>query len=331
MRIDEERDVVVIGAGPAGLSAGLELVRRGVKVLIIEKKKMIGKPLKCGELTRSFIFEMLDIKNFERFVRKKYYLPLTDVVLNRFKFENFLAEEIKKKGGNVITQTIADEFLRKGKEVIIGVLNKGKRYYIKTKILILSEGVEAYLSRKVSFEVFLRPKDFASCYGGIVDNIKIPNPDRIYIIRDRRLYPGYFWVFPHSHNSANIGLGVLGTDGKNAKRLFKTIVSEIEWLKQGKIQEEIVGCVSVSKPVEKPYADNVLLTGGAARFVNSVSGEGIYQAIFSGKKAAEVAYTALMEKEYSVDLLKTYKDNIKGIYPELINGFLKKEKLIGAI
>jgi len=331
MKIDEEKDVLIIGAGPAGLSAGLELVRKGIKVLIIDKKKIIGKPLKCGELTRSFIFEILDIKNSEKFIRRKYYLPPTDVVINRFEFENFLAEEIKKKGGKIVTQTVADEFLRRGKEVIIGVLNKGNRYYIKTKILILSEGVEAYLSRKIPFDVFLRPKDFASCYGGIVDNIKVPNPNRIYIIRDRRLYPGYFWVFPHSYNSANIGLGVLGTDGKSAKKLFKTLVSEIEWLKQGKIQEEIVGCISVSKPVEKPYADNVLLTGGAARFVNSVSGEGIYQAIFSGKKAAEVAYTALMEKEYSENLLKAYRDNIREIYPELIEGFLKKERLIGAI
>ena len=35
-------DVVIIGAGPAGISAGIYAVSRGKKVLIVEKKVLYG-------------------------------------------------------------------------------------------------------------------------------------------------------------------------------------------------------------------------------------------------------------------------------------------------
>ena len=37
-----ERKAVVIGAGPAGLTAGWELARRGVSVEVLEKDVLVG-------------------------------------------------------------------------------------------------------------------------------------------------------------------------------------------------------------------------------------------------------------------------------------------------
>ena len=45
-------DVIIIGAGPAGLMAARELEKNEVNYLIIEAKRRIGFPLKCGEITR---------------------------------------------------------------------------------------------------------------------------------------------------------------------------------------------------------------------------------------------------------------------------------------
>jgi digeranylgeranylglycerophospholipid reductase len=45
----DECDVLVVGAGPSGLSAGLSAVLRGLKVVVIERKSEVGVPVKCGE------------------------------------------------------------------------------------------------------------------------------------------------------------------------------------------------------------------------------------------------------------------------------------------
>src|SRR6266568_1113766 len=42
-------DVIVVGAGPAGGTAARYAARRGLKVLLVDKRKEIGVPVQCGE------------------------------------------------------------------------------------------------------------------------------------------------------------------------------------------------------------------------------------------------------------------------------------------
>src|SRR5207247_11152574 len=42
-------DVVVVGSGPAGATAARYAARRGLKVLLVDKRKEIGVPVQCGE------------------------------------------------------------------------------------------------------------------------------------------------------------------------------------------------------------------------------------------------------------------------------------------
>ena len=47
--LDNEYDVVVIGAGPGGSVAARNLARFGYKTLLLEKRERIGYPVRCGE------------------------------------------------------------------------------------------------------------------------------------------------------------------------------------------------------------------------------------------------------------------------------------------
>ena len=42
-------DILVVGAGPAGASAALAAARRGARVLMIERRRQVGLPVRCAE------------------------------------------------------------------------------------------------------------------------------------------------------------------------------------------------------------------------------------------------------------------------------------------
>jgi len=42
-------DVLVVGSGPAGGTAARYAARRGLRVLLVDKRKEIGVPVQCGE------------------------------------------------------------------------------------------------------------------------------------------------------------------------------------------------------------------------------------------------------------------------------------------
>src|SRR5512145_2308329 len=45
----ERADVVVVGGGPAGLIAAREAATAGLDVLLVERDRAIGAPVRCGE------------------------------------------------------------------------------------------------------------------------------------------------------------------------------------------------------------------------------------------------------------------------------------------
>ena len=51
--MDKNVDIVVIGGGPAGLSAASSAAMSGMEVTLLEKKNRIGHPVRCGEFLPS--------------------------------------------------------------------------------------------------------------------------------------------------------------------------------------------------------------------------------------------------------------------------------------
>jgi geranylgeranyl reductase family protein len=112
-------------------------------------------------------------------------------------------------------------------------------------------------------------------------------------------FPGYGWLFPGAEGGANLGLGVgSGADrqaGAAAARALPDFVKHLEGLglleagRGGPTQtaRRLGGWLKMGMVGTTPAAGRVLLVGDAAGLVNPLQGEGISQALQSGRWAAE--------------------------------------------
>ena len=66
--MSKEYDIVIVGAGPAGLCAGNYAAQAGTRVLILDKKEELGKPVRCGEAIIGNVFRDSDIKPRKDFI-----------------------------------------------------------------------------------------------------------------------------------------------------------------------------------------------------------------------------------------------------------------------
>jgi flavin-dependent dehydrogenase len=112
-----------------------------------------------------------------------------------------------------------------------------------------------------------------------------------------RAFPGYGWIFPGPDGAANVGVGV-GTladrrSGSAAVRVLPDYLRHLAGLglldrpPDGSTPRGLGGWLKMGMVGTVPAAGRVLLVGDAAGLVNPLQGEGIAQAMTSGRSAAE--------------------------------------------
>jgi flavin-dependent dehydrogenase len=110
-----------------------------------------------------------------------------------------------------------------------------------------------------------------------------------------RAFPGYGWVFPGEQGGANVGLGV-GTrsDRKSGAHAVRSLNDFLRHLRTLDLLHDVPsvpprrlgGWLKMGMVGTTPARGRVLLVGDAAGLVNPMQGEGISQAMTSGRAAA---------------------------------------------
>jgi electron transfer flavoprotein-quinone oxidoreductase len=168
-------DVLVVGAGPAGISAALTAARAGLNVALIERGRFAGsKNLFGGVLYTSAIGEVLPdfakrAPPFERPVTEQgYWLLSPDSVVRfmhkseaykhepadaytalRARFDEWFAEQAVSFGALLISKTTVVDLLRDARGRVIGVRTDRPDGDAYAPIVILSEGVNNLLTQKL--------------------------------------------------------------------------------------------------------------------------------------------------------------------------------------
>jgi geranylgeranyl reductase family protein len=322
-------DVIVVGAGPAGSTAAKILAEHGVKVVLIDKKFPRNKPCGGGLPTRvwkrfPYIIDYIDSISYGSITYSsslQYKLmverdkPLIATVLRKY-FDNKLVELAISKGVEfIVNRTVTDIQILKDKSII--TLDDGKK--IESRLVIGADGIKSIIAEKLH----LSKDNNAICICMLQEQKMKQDILNKYFSKKRMLHifiklqdiAGYAWIFPKK-NHINIGIGEFesAVDHSKPRKNLKEIYSNyIAILKKNNIlpknfeSEQIKGATLPVFPLEKTYAERVLLCGDAAGFINPITGEGIYYAMTSGEIAAHVILKALEVGDTSDTFLSRYQ------------------------
>lgn len=327
-----EFDVIICGAGPAGSTCALALADSGLRVAVLEKNNF-PRDKTCGDAVAAYVPKVLAtinsslIRSLEDFKEKvsvntcrivapnQKALDLrfnqTGFISRRIDWDNFLFEKASAQTNTAffLNHTIRDVRITSDKATVTA----GDTEF-KGRLVIGCDGAHSVLNRKITGT---RPDPDHHCgavrayYTNVSD---IPDHTfEIHLVKD--ILPGYFWIFPVKNNLANVGLGVLSSAISKRKMDLRSslqkVVEEIPYISDrfknaeriGKIEGFGLPLGSRKVPMS---GDRFMLCGDAASLIDPLSGEGIGQAIVSGRYAGWQAKKCFEENNFSAGFMRQY-------------------------
>ena len=169
-------DVIVVGAGPSGLSTAYLLAKAGLDVIIIERgdhpgtknvmggvlyrqptEELLPKFWEHAPVERPIVEQRMWLMDEESVVtlgyRSKGYgkEPYNNFTVLRARFDRWFAEQVVDAGALLITETVVEDFLYDGSK-IVGVKTGRPEGEIKANVIILAEGVNSLLTQKCGLQ-----------------------------------------------------------------------------------------------------------------------------------------------------------------------------------
>ncbi len=359
--MDDRFSVAVVGAGPAGSSAALYLKQHGVRVALIDKA-FFPRDKACGDgipfktvrlLNELGISEQELFENGQQVSRMEIYGPSGDLLvfeddsrsagkngcIPRKHFDNLLFRKAAQVSDAVFQ---GHQLLAMKKEADFFALTlkdkkTGRRRTIRAQLVIGADGGNSRVARLAGLLKRAPQHHFDGLRGYFKGN---HFGDVIRIFYDKRILPGYVWIFPVSTQTANVGIMTRRKGKKEPgwlQKIFYEIIDSNNALKPYLQGAQPIGPLrGAPMPLGTltgvRTADGVLLIGDAAAFINPLTGGGIYWAVLSAKKAAQVATRALADHDISKIGLKDYerwwrKTLLPGFqYSAVLAGLLSHEK-----
>ena len=329
-------DIAIVGAGPAGCSCELMLAETGLNIAVIDKAAFPRDKI-CGDALSGNVISTLkrlpdNIYNkfLTEFPQKlpsygiKFIAPnlnhidipfnnsseASGYISRRIDFDNFLFRQLKNYPNIKTFESCRIEDIEINNEHAI---LKSASASFQAKVIVAADGANSVIAKYAGKEKSSNNCTGLRTYYQNVSGFDKENFIELFFLKD--ILPGYFWIFPLPDNKANVGIGMLTSHINrkkiNLKALMLELINNHPVISQRFKGTELIDDV---KAYSLPLANEkksisgkrILLTGDAASLVDHFTGEGIGNAMLSGRVAAEQIKECIQKNDFSAELIKSY-------------------------
>jgi len=326
-------DVIIVGGGPAGSTCAIYLSKYGYDVLLVDKTKF-PRDKACGDgisgKSQSILKELGLFDGLAKIEHKKcdgaiFYSPDgIKIELNRSVgftskravYDNFLFESARKFATALEGFNITGLIFENNQVVGIKGMDADTKQEMtfKAKVVVGADGANSVVANKNGLNKF-ESKHRASALRIYYKNVKDLSTKFEVFFFDTMM-PGYFWIFPLENNMANVGSGMLVSEMQKRKislqdMTLKEIQNNPILAERFKDAELVEGSIKgwnlpFGSFHRKLYGNGFVLLGDAGSLIDPFTGEGIGNAMYSAKVAAQVIDEAIKANDYSERILKKY-------------------------
>lgn len=358
-------DVLIVGAGPAGAAAALSLKESSLKVALLDKDHFPRDKV-CGDFVMARGIKYIDerapgfLQKIEAFphkvVNRQTLLHIDDLkplswtwvqksyTLKREDFDYLLLQDVLAhtdtdfKPGTKIQDI---EYTGQGVAV-----HTTKGATLHARIIIGADGAHSVVGRKLG-NYQLNHNHYGGSVRAYFSGLQHLNTQANEVYINKAVVPGYFWLFPLSGSSANVGLGMhsrhITQNKANLKKIFNEFINVHPLLRSKMEQATMEGSL---RGFGLPFysqkrslsGHRYMLTGDAASLIDPTNGEGIFQAIVSGLVAGDTARNILPKGEPTAKATAQYAQAVHRrfwremrIKAWLVKAFADKSKLHRAV
>jgi geranylgeranyl reductase family protein len=324
-------DVIVVGAGPAGATAAKFLAEKDMRVLLTDKSTFPrDKP--CGGMVqvrtlKRFPYISKDLISSYSFGGSifssslKYRLhvekeePVAAFVVRK-DFDYGLVR-LALKGGASLRDGVSATDIQLTNDKVVVRFDSGE--FVKSKLVIGADGTWSMVAKKSG--VGQHYPHIGRC---LFQEVPIHNHTLDEYFTEKKEFrlflkfmgiDGFGWIAP-KNGVMNIGIGEVQSSSsrhqtkhplKEVYRKFIHVLTERKLIPPMTPFETLQGGVLPLRPLEKTYADRVVLCGDAAGQMNPLTGDGIHYAMSAGMFAADVCASALEADKTNASFLSKYQ------------------------
>lgn len=307
-------DVLIVGGGHVGLYTAFKLAQAGLQVRLFDQKRAVGEHIVCTGIVSEEAFEKFDlpeatilgrIQHVRFFSPSKHHFfdytpsqPLARIV-DRPRFNQYFAEKAVLQGAVIQTGSRIEEIrINQDKITVQAVENGGPNACYEAQVLILATGVNYKLFEGIGI------KPAKNFLGGAQIHIPYENGMWTSIYVGREVAPGAFaWIVPLERGMARVGL----LSEKNPAQYLKDFLDEIRPSWREEVGENGIDLRPVVQgPLEKSFADRVVVVGEAAGQIKTTTGGGIYYGLLGAEIAIDALKKAFRNQRFTADVFTSY-------------------------